>query len=195
MKYVVAVMVLVAAFIVGRCSVVRESDPLPGLPVAFVQATQPIAVTVDVNLATENVASTSDGIYELEGSAVYRFTNLTEEVVSIAFPPTRTFAITSRYLGRSPLPCPSPLASNEIVEIPPQSSITRSGEWSTTITGDVDEFLQSGAREAYTFSSPNSEPSFSGTLIAFQAFTGVKPKSHFHTTVGHLELVSPPKSP
>ncbi len=196
MKYVAAVIFLFAAFAVGRVSVVRDVCPLPSLPIAYVHATQPIAITVNVDLATKDAANTSmDGVHQLKGRAHYRFTNLTDKVVSIAFPPTRVIAMSSRYVGADSMPCPPALATTETVEIPALSSITRSGEWSATVVGELDEFLQGGARNAYTFSATTSDQSFAGTLIAFQAFSGVKPKNHFYTTAGHLELVSPPATP
>jgi hypothetical protein len=196
MKYVAAVIFLFAAFAIGRFSVARDVCPLPSLPIAYVHATQPIAITVNVDLTTKNAANTSmHGVHQLKGRAHYRFTNLTDKVVSIAFPPTRVIGMSSRYVGGDSMPCPPALATKETVEIPAQSSITRSGEWSATVVGDFDEFLQGGVRNAYTFSPTSSDQSFAGTLIAFQVFDGVKPKNQFYTTAGHLELVSPSRTP
>jgi hypothetical protein len=197
MKSVVTGVIVIAAFVVGRYSVRSDLQPLPSVPVAFVQATQPIAVTIDVDLETTDAAGLADhGIHELKGSATYQFTNLTDKAVSMAFPPTRTFSISSTTLSRNSSSCPEALAEQQIVEIPANSSVSFTGPWSDSITGDLDMFLQAGAgKDGFTFAGAADTDCFSGTLIAFQTFNGVEPRNRFHTTAGHLELVHPFREP
>jgi hypothetical protein len=198
MKYFFSLFVFIVAlvtFVAGRYSIDREAVFMPSLPLAFLHSTQPIVMTVEVTIAEKNsVDSETLGVHTLKGSAEYRFTNLTDQTVSLSFPPTRTINVTSGQFGKDKQPCPPALDKTEIVKIPPLKSITRTGVWGKTVAGDLRLALQGGVQDAYTFSSEHGEQSFAGTLIAFQSFTGIKPKNDFHTISGHLKLVSLCKS-
>lgn len=194
MKFIAVLVAIVAAFFIGRNTAPEFVGP-PSIPIASVQATQPIAVTTEVIL-TPNKGSTEvkPNIHLLTGTVHYRLTNLTDEPVKLAFPPVRIIGISGNSIGHDSLECPEALAKQESVVIPPHGYITRSGPWGSTVLGDLDEALQGGAgRHAYTFSSPVNEQSdvsyFRGTLIAFQGFRDVPQPSIWHTFEGHLDLV------
>lgn len=191
MKHVVTILIAIVAFAAGRYSVRDNSQLLPSLPVAFVQKTQPVALTINVELQEQDAAhSAKQGAHQLKGLATYQFTNLTDETVSVAFPPTRTFHVSSTSFSRYSQSCPGPLSKQQVIDIPANRSISLTGPWSNTVTGNLQSYLQAGAAGGFTFSSDNDQTCFTGTLIAFQTFKGVKPRNQFHTIGRHLELLT-----
>jgi hypothetical protein len=137
MKYVAVLAALVAAFLVGRNTVPEFVHP-PSIAIGIVQATEPVAVTIEVTL-TPSKASPDDSanLHQLAGTAVYQFTNLTSEPVKLAFPPVRTIGISENQISNESSPCPEGLATAETIVIPPHGNITRSGPWASMVSGDL----------------------------------------------------------
>lgn len=196
MKYLIPLAVATLAFGVGRWSV-GSPESIPGIPIAFAQMTQDIAVTIDVDLDPDSKQPVEGGLelYELKGTATYRFTNFSDAPVSLTFPPTQTRAIGGNFVSHQPTECRSYLQKPQTIEIAPRQCAEFCGEWNNTVSGDLDEMLVSGAGwECFTFRPPQDpDPSinhFSGTVIAFQAFSDQDNPSDLHTTEGHLRFVS-----
>ncbi len=180
----------IVAFRIGRTNR-SENEAIPSIPIAFVQATYPIAITIEVTLDGEEKNSLDGGISQLQGIAEYTFTNISGQPVKIQFPPNRTFAISRNQFSVDSVPCPMALSENEVITIPADRSIKRSGPWSAAVSGDASTFLKSGAGWlGFTFASSGEGNCISGTMIPFQSFKNYDVESKWHTTAGHIELVT-----
>ena len=196
MKYVATIILVVVAFFCGRFFVPQQQS-LPSIPLAFVQATQPVAVAIEVDLEDEDGRSEGDGasVHDLKGTAVYTFLNVSDRPVSISFPPTRTFHVSETQTAKGDQQTPAALNAAQIINLAPNESAKLSGPWSCVISGQKSEMLSPRAGwEAYTFQPPpdaQSDHNFlSGTLIAFQSFEGFSSHQEFNSAAAHLKLVA-----
>lgn len=197
MKRFAIIAVIVIAFILGRLSD-SEPDGLPGVPVAFLQMTQPIAVTIQVELdAPPELISDSISLYALHGTAEYRFTNISNRPISLAFPPVRTISISSNSVSHDEKTCPPSLAGQQTINIPAHKYVTFKGEWSEGVSGGVNisDILQPSAGwSGFTFRPPQDrEPGVEfcdDTLIAFQTFNHQTLPKYYPTIDHHLRFVS-----
>lgn len=194
---IVVVIVVVLAFGVGRWSN-SSTGSLPEIPIAFVQMTQDVAVTIDVELdpSSRKPVYKDTPLHELKGKATYRFTNISDAPVALTFPPTKTRAISKHSVSHELSKCPDFLQKPQTIEIAPRQSTEFTGDWSNVVSGDPDQMLAPGAgRECFTFRPPeNADPSvnhFSGTVIAFQSFVGSDNSEDAITTNAHLQLIMP----
>lgn len=196
-KYLIVFAVAATAFGIGRWSSLSP-EFLPSIPIAFVQMTQDVAVTIDVELdpSSKRPIFKDTPLYKLKGTATYRFTNISNAPVALTFPPTETRAISKNNVSHEPSKCRGFLQQPQTIDIAPRQSAEFSGEWNNAVSGDLDQMLKSGAGwECFTFRPPEDAHSsanhFSGTVIAFQAFSGHGNPSDFHSTDGHLQIIMP----
>lgn len=194
MKYALLAVVAILAFGAGQLVSWRTPE-MPSVPVAFVQAINPVVITIDVDLKQPISKSRDDNsVLKLEGTAEYRFTNTSDEPISIALPPDRTFGIGRNHLNKD-WSCPAPLKDARVLLVPPRGSMSLRGEWQEFCRGDVDTFLEAGPGPyAFKFSTPkDADPSATfcnETLIAFTAYRSVKPLTRLHTIDGHLDSIA-----
>ena len=196
MKYIIVLLIAILAFFVGRYSASQVETKLPEVPVAFVQALHPVSLTIEVDLDSEpEKSSGSPAVNQLHGSATYRFTNISDNPVNVAFPPARTFQISKHQLDKTERTCPIPLAERQNVHIPPGKSVIFSGHWESTVIGDLDDRLQPGAGwSAFTFRSPYNADSgteyYNDTIIGFQSFNYASRRPQITAAKRHQEFVT-----
>ena len=197
MKRFAIVLVIAIAFVLGRFSFSKQYG-LPSVPVAFLQMTQPIVVTIQVELDSKPKPVHGSSIaYDLRGTVEYRFTNITGEPISVAFPPVRTISITSNQVSREDFPCPPALTQQQIIEIPSHKYVTFTGDWTcaVTVTGDIDTALKPSAGwHGFAFRPPADrigDTDFCNeTVIAYQTFNYKGQPTYWPTIDDHLRLVS-----
>ncbi len=163
---VIALGLLAAGVCSGMCLEWRY-PPGPEVPFHFIQATAPVAVSIQYHA---QISEPLESVAQLSGVATYRFTNLTNESISLTFPPERVFGFTVGSLG--PDDAPLFMAEKRIVTIPAGQAVQFDDDHSMTLTGGtLKEFLRGGPGWAgFVFSKPveatDGTSYCSGTLFA-----------------------------
>jgi hypothetical protein len=73
--------------------------PVPSVPAFFLRKTMPIEVDIQCNGAAKPLENMSPPIWKFEGTAHFKFTNTSDKVVRLAFPPLREFEFSDTQLG------------------------------------------------------------------------------------------------
>lgn len=164
---VIALGLLTAGVCAGGWQASRNV-PGPEVPFHFIQSTAPVAVSIQYRPL---ISKPLEYVAQLSGVATYKFTNLTNEPVSLSFPPARVFGFTVGQLG--PDDVPAFMAEKRIVTIPAGQAVQFDDDQSMTLSGEgaLKKFLQGGPGwSGFVFEKP-VEPGdgvnyCSGTLFA-----------------------------
>lgn len=160
--------VLLAACLVTGLVTFRltyRPTPLPSVPLWFVQASVPVAITIAYRPSIQHVPTSGIDVTTMEGPATFTFTNLAKANIKIAFPPSRVFGFSEHFFS-SAADVPEFARQSRVVEIPAGESIEFEITKGATFFGDDSYFLKGGPGfVGFVFSRPSDATSDDGFCV------------------------------